>query len=262
MRFSGTPMQTQTNPRTPTDECTDVSARNADATCLEVSGPVTVYGDSTGMEDALARAPYEYGNFGIAGLVGITEVDVFPSNDLPVPEGLGAEPGTNRVPHGSVMPGDGGLAPAATVGIVIVLLVVAILVVFIVVRRRRRSESWDKDDYETDASISYDDTSSCPSLERFEQDTSADATQDPRIHVHTADDSMFGEVQFDQQYPRNESRRYASSSSSPTRRSSNDPPTWRVYVDENRQISRIEDYDAQSMRSYASSMQGRSYRKF
>ena len=125
-------------------DCTalDVAEEDQPATCFKTSGPVTVYGDATGAQGALAEAPYDHGRLKMEGLIAITEVDVYRSNDLPVPEGSGAysSSGTvsgNMSPRGNIQPGDGGLTPASVIGITVAVLAMALLTLFIVRRRMR-----------------------------------------------------------------------------------------------------------------------------
>lgn len=144
----------------PTGECSGVF-QNELLTCITASVPVTVYGDTTGMELALASAPSSHDNLGIPGIIDIASVSVEPttSGEVTVAEGAGNPPlvstsdvtvaaeqdpdfpsitAVRSVPEGNVSPSDGGLSSGAVAGAIIAGLVACALLIALIVRRQRR----------------------------------------------------------------------------------------------------------------------------
>jgi len=189
--------------QTDTDECDEHFASNL-LTCFKAVGLVTVYGDATGTEDALSKAPYGHKNLGIKeGFVAVASVIVgLDTSGATVPEGRGnpalSDTAIQRTPQGNISPVDGALSSDAILGITIAAVVAtALLIAFFVCRskrrRRRQGDKLDEDFLEADDDTTeheWDDPES-PMVVSVGSDTSVEIDGDL---------SLIGEVEVKTEY--------------------------------------------------------------
>jgi len=161
-------------------------AKQDDQVCVTLSGKVSSYGESSGVEEALGKK-VGHSSYGIDGLVRFTSVTVHPTHPPPVPEGTGTSKGLSSIvaPPSRINPDD-GLSPIATAGIaLIVLLIVAVGAIVILQRRRRLQRSRKKEAgvtiAEEDQELTMDDS--------FEREMFGDDFEESAF-----EESVYGEV--------------------------------------------------------------------